>query len=122
MMEGMVSSARFQCNGQRYSLGKKYFEERILNEWRYIESSCVSSDSNYAIQMQYVDNQFIKLAKHDLVLDVAFWQMKEGNAVNFVGGDNKKGKTKLPGGGRDWKLNNDGTISAKHHPHLVLGF
>ena len=120
-MKGMVASTRLQSNGDIYSLGKRYFKERRFNEWRYIESSCVSSDSNYAIQVQYVDNQFIKLANDDLVLDVAFWDMKEGTGVNFVGGVDFK-KTKVPGGGRDWKLNDDGTISAKHHPHLVLGF
>ena len=57
----------------------------------------------------------------DLVFDVAHWRMEVGNAVNFVGGSTAKEVTKKGGGGRDWTINDDGTISAKHHPHLVLG-
>ena len=57
-----------------------------------------------------------------LCLDVAHWKMTEGNAVNFVGGTSSQHKTKQGGGGRDWVFHpGDGTISAKHHPHLVLG-
>merc|ERR1711862_56657 len=78
--------------------------------------------SQTEIFFQYVDNNYLKLFNQDLVLDVAFWQMKENTPVNYVGAGRADAHTKLGGGGRDWTLNNDGTISAKHHPHLVLGF
>ena len=71
------------------------------------------------MSFKYEDGAFIKLANDDLVFDVAFWNMSVGNAVN-VDGTSAKEKTKLGGGGRDWVIN-DGTIGAKHFPHLVLG-
>merc|ERR1711862_1006722 len=77
--------------------------------------------SQTEIFFQYVDNNYLKLFNQDLVLDVAFWQMKENTPVNYVGAGRADAHTKLGGGGRDWILNNDGTISAKHHPHFVLG-
>ena len=52
---------------------------------------------------------------------VAHWKMEAGTTVNFVGGTTQREKTKQGGGGRDWVINDDGTIGAKHHPHLVLG-
>jgi len=82
----------------------------------------VSDDDDKAIFLQYVDDCFLKLFNLDLVLDVAFWDMKVGTSVNYVGTGVDHAHTKLGGGGRDWTLNSDGTISAKHHPHLVLGF
>jgi hypothetical protein len=68
-----------------------------------------------------MDNQYVKLADADLVFDVSFWKMEPGNTVNFVGGTSTKAKTKQGGGGRDFVLNSDGTISCKHRPDLVLG-
>ena len=47
--------------------------------------------------------------------------LQVGNTVNFVGGTTKKEVTKQGGGGRDWVINADGTIGAKHRPDLVLG-
>merc|ERR1712232_48061 len=120
LKQGRVASGR--VNGGTASLGMQYFEERRFHEWRYIESQCVTNDSSYEIQFKYEDNNYLKVVGSDLVFDVAFWQMKEGTAVNFVGAGAGHVRTKQGGGGRDWTLNNDGTISAKHHPHLVLGF
>ena len=100
-------------------IGKKYLEERRAGPWRYIESGCGPTD--VAVSVKYEDGAFIKLANDDLVFDVAFWNMSVGTAVNFVGGTNAKAKTKLNGRGREWVINGDGTIGAKHFPHLVLG-
>jgi len=82
----------------------------------------VSSDSKNGIKFHYVDNNYLKLANEDLVFDVAFWKMVEGTPVNFVGSGAGHAKTKQGGGGRDWELNHDGTISPKNNPHLALGF
>ena len=87
--------------------------------FRYIESNAGSEKQ--AIKVSYKKNKFIKLEDSDLVFDVSFWKMEVGNTVNFVGGTTANERTELEGGGRDWTLNDDGTISAKHHPHLVLG-
>ena len=71
--------------------------------------------------MRYEDGNYLKLTDGDLVFDVAYWQMHAENAVNFVGGTTQNEKTKQGGGGRDWVINGDGTVSAKHQQHLVLG-
>jgi len=120
LKQGRVASGK--VNGGTASLGIKYFEERRHDVWRYIESQCVPNDSINVIEFEYVDQNYLKVVGKDLVFDVAFWQMKEGTPVNFVGAGAGHVHTKQGGGGRDWTLNNDGTISAKHHPHLVLGF
>merc|ERR1711998_311832 len=101
------------------AIGKKYLEEREYEAWRYIESGC--GPACVAISVRLEDGKFIKLANDDLVFDVSFWKMEVGNTVNFVGGTTAREKTKQGGGGRDWVINEDGTIGAKHHPHLVLG-
>jgi len=122
LKEGKIASTKLSSHGGNVALGKMYYEERRHGEWGYIESQCVADSEEDTVYLQYVDNNYLKLVNLDLVLDVAFWKMHEGNTVNYVGGRDNDGPTKLGGGGRDWTLNSDGTISAKHHPHLVLGF
>ena len=101
-------------------VGTKFLDEKRIGPWRYIESDgCFSASS---MRVRYEDQNYIKLADRDLVFDVAFWNMQKGNVVNFVGGTSTTDPTKKAGGGRDWIINDDGTISAKHHQHLVLGF
>ena len=100
-------------------IGMQYTQERQFQEWRYIES-CGTQASN-AIEVSWVQNNFLKVSGRDLVLDVAFWKMNSGTPVNFVGGPNKE-RTNLRGPGRDFTVNPDGTISCSHAPNLVLGF
>lgn len=71
----------------------------------------------------YVDGNFLML-DDEYALDVSFWKMEEGNTVNFVKAsdpDDGDARTLLYGGGRDWVLNDDGTVSPKGHPRLALG-
>lgn len=121
LKDGKIASTKLSSHGGQVALGKKHYEEKRFNEWRYIESQCVSENEDDTLYLQYVDNNYLKLVNLDLVLDVAFWKMHEGNVVNYVGAGADHARTKLGGGGRDWTLNSDGTISAKHHPDLVLG-
>jgi hypothetical protein len=97
------------------SISRRYSEERNYGEWRYTESEL----ANCAVRVSFVKGNFLKLADADLVLDVSFWRFQPGSTVNFVGG--RGDRTFLGGGGRDWAINEDGTISSKHHPNLVLG-
>jgi len=99
------------------SVGRMYSHEKRFGEWRYTESSLV--DKGAAVRVALEGSGFLKLQDADLVLDVSFWKFNSGTAVNFVGGN--AGRTRLEGGGRSWAVNDDGTISGKHHPHLVLG-
>jgi hypothetical protein len=103
-------------------ISKEYTREKSAGPWRYIESNCIEGGQEDAITVRYEEGEFLKLGACDLVLSVAFWKMEVGNVVNFVGGSGDSGhRTKLPGGGRSWTINNDGTISSQHHPRLVLG-
>ena len=73
-----------------------------------------------ACTAQLVQGKFIKRVDANLVLDVAFWVFQEGTAVNWVGGGSD-GRTYLNGGGRDFRVNPDGSICLVNHPHLCLG-
>lgn len=115
-------------------IGLQYPDSKLkeLDGWYYTEACAVE---NKSIEVQYLDNNFLAMKDedgHDLVLDVSFWMMESGNTVNFVrAGESEWSwlkpktwfqKTFLYGGGRDWILNvDDGTISPKHKPYLVLG-
>lgn len=131
LMEGRAVPLTIQKGGVVIGICKKYYEEKRAGSWRYIESS--AGNEKDAVHVKLVDDKFLMLqypyscagcgdvTNGDMTLDVSFWKMVSGNTVNFVGGTTSKDKTKQPGGGRDWTLDKDGTISAKHHPNLVLG-
>uniref|UniRef100_A0A7S2H6M5 Uncharacterized protein n=1 Tax=Helicotheca tamesis TaxID=374047 RepID=A0A7S2H6M5_9STRA len=68
-----------------FVIGKKYDEERTSEHWRYIESS-LSKEPEAAIQIYFEDDNYIMLSNADLVFDVSYWKLYEGNTVNFVGG------------------------------------
>ena len=99
-------------------IGTMYPEERRFQEWRYTESKCVAARD--ACSVQLVQGKFLKRVDANLVLDVAFWKFHEGTAVNWVGGGSD-GRTYLHGGGRDFRVNSDGSICLVNHPHLCLG-
>lgn len=107
-------------------IGKMYTTERYADfpngqMWRYIESA-KTIDKEKAVNVQYVNNQFISLVNDDLVFDIAYWKYAENVPVNFVGGANDESPTMLEGGGRDFTLNlEDGTIASSMNPDLVLG-
>lgn len=90
------------------------------------------TDDTPSLELEYIDENFLLLHHLDQqwVLDVSFWKFEKGNTVNFVKAtDNPrkswlkpKPETLLYGGGRDWQLNSDdGSISPKNKPDLVLG-
>ena len=61
------------------------------------------------------------------ILDVKNWNVAVGNPVQFVNTykssfDAENGDFGSAGGGDDWFINSDGTISQKGTPELVLGF
>ena len=85
-----------------------YPEERRFEEWRYTESKCVAAQD--ACSVQLVQGKFLKRVDANLVLDVAFWKFHEGTAVNWVGGGSDD-RTYLHGGGRDFRVNSDGSIA-----------
>jgi len=70
-----------------------------------------------ACSVQLVQGKFLKRVDADLVLEAG---NQEGAGVNWVGGESDE-KTYLAGGGRDWQVNEDGSISLVRDPDLVLG-
>lgn len=129
------------ARGDRVSLSPLclQFPEHVdtFFNWDYVltginndeEGARARGEGETNLRAEYVDNNFI-LFEANWALDVSNWQMKEGNTVNFVKVvDNpktkwwqKKPKTLEYGGGRDWVLNiEDGTISPKNYPDLILG-
>lgn len=117
---GKAAPLTLSSHGSIKGVGRKYAEERRAGPWRYTESACVD-DVARAVSVRFEDGAFLVLQDADLVLDVTHWKFEEGTTVNFVGGTSKKKKTRIIGGGRDWVINGDGTISVKKHSHLVLG-
>ena len=103
-----------------FGIGKFHPDQRVSGPWRYVVAcSRLSEESIYVI---WEDFNFLMVLNNDLVFDVKDWNYKEGNAVNFVGGiPTAKTKTKKYGGGRDWLINEDGTIGLRHQPQFVLG-
>lgn len=105
---------------QNLSLGRLYPEQRRYKNWRYTNAA-IGSNKPAVIRMD--DNGYIKLedtsGDTELVFDVSFWNFVEGSPVNFVGGQSAS-ETYI-GGGRLWTINEDGTISPRRAPHLVLG-
>ena len=92
-----------------------YPEERRFGEWRYTESKCVAARD--ACSVQLVQGKFLKRVDADLVLEAG---NQEGTGVNWVGGESDE-ETYLAGGGRDWQVNEDGSISLVKDPDLCLG-
>jgi len=72
------------------------------------------------ILIEYRESNFI-VFDNDFVLDIALWDVKEDQHVNFLKATDNS--TFTQGGGRDFVFNtHDGTISPKLNPSLVLGF
>ena len=98
------------------AIGRQYLEGKRYEEWRYTESAL---GPGAGVQLTLERGEILKLQDSDLVLDVSFWRMVEGEPVNFVGGDGER--TYLKGeslmrdptagprrDGRSWVVNNDG--------------
>ena len=64
---------------------------------------------------------FLVRTHDERCFDVAWWRYEPFNDVNLVNEKYDKSKTKIGGGGRSFVCNEDGTISLRHAPHLVLG-
>lgn len=102
-----------------------------LGDWNYLvtgvgdsNATSIRSFDESSLELEFIDSNFLLLHHKgsEWVLDVSFWIFEEGNDVNFIQAANEGQQTLLYGGGRDWVLNIDeGTISPKKHPELVLG-
>lgn len=109
-----------------FAIKKMYMQPKQHREWFYIELVVGKADTALEAKL---DGAFVAAATDCLhincscyppVLDVTGWQYKVENTVNLVNGPNDE-KTKAAGGGRDWVLNDDGTLACKKAPQLVLG-
>jgi len=93
---------------------------RRYSEWRYTESAI---GPNTPVTICLDEAGYIKLedtsGDNELYFCVAFWNYTPGNFVNFAGGLSRD--KSRSGGGFLWSVNDDGTISPRSAPHLVLG-
>jgi len=95
----------------------RYDSPRQFREWSYLELGV--GPKSMAMEVR-LEDQFIFREHDGRVFDVAFWKYEEGNHLSIVGGKKEK-KTRLKGGGRSFKINNDGTISCVAAPQYILG-
>lgn len=70
-----------ELNGELKVVGTG--ETKTADGWDYRETILVEDGP---IHIQY-DGNFILTSDQDYCLDIAYWQLEEGNVVNFVGGD-----------------------------------
>lgn len=88
LKDGKSCLATFVGQHRSLALGRVYEEQRRTGIWRYTEAA-LGSKQTVAIRMD--SSGHIKLEDtsgdgDELVFDVAFWNITEGNFVNFVGG------------------------------------
>merc|ERR1712176_35742 len=84
LRDGVIVNATLKSH-PGMAIGKKYDDERVTGDhaWRYIQSAIVPEEE--AIQIQMKMDNYIALPGEDLVFDVSYWKIVEGNTVNFVG-------------------------------------
>jgi len=104
------------CADSETAIVRQYDYEKTYQKWHYIELAL--GNATDALRVTY-DGNFIWYK--DLVFDVDCWKYTVGNAVNLVKEGSPDPVTDRRGGGRDFKINSDGTISPVKAPHLVLG-
>lgn len=94
-----------------------YPHPRTIGEWSYLE---VAAGPASAALCAHLEAPFIVSEVDNRVLDVAMWRYQEGEGISVVKGASQA-RTRLGGGGRDWVVNNGGTVSPAHATGFVLG-
>jgi hypothetical protein len=110
-----------------HKLGVVVDDKQHIGEMHYRDAKVVENPSNKdVVTVSYPQQNFIALesfkswcTKHKMMLDVAFWNLSADSKVKFVEGPHWD--SFQAGGGRDFVWNQDGTISTKLNPSLVLG-
>lgn len=90
-------------------------------EWDYIDLGVGAASK--CVKASY-DGQFIatnQIHHTEMVFDVSMWKFHEGNHLVLVKGHTSQQETRKFGGGRDFVIHADGTISPKPARHLLLG-
>jgi len=103
--------------GKALTLGK------FGNYMGYLYYEIHLGEAGNAARASY-DGEFVTLADDNKVFDVAFWDYRVGNEVNFVSAPMRCcciDRTRQRNGGRSFLHNTDGTLSLMLRPDLVLG-
>lgn len=120
LIEGKPCLAELSGEHKSLGVGRQYYDQRRYNKWRYTESAI---GPNTPVTICRDEAGYIKLedtsGDNELYFNVNFWNYTPGNAVNFVGGLSRD--KSRSGGGFLWSVNDDGTISPRSAPHLVIG-
>jgi len=99
-------------------------------EWKYIhlgvgpekEAGAQSRLVEVDVEGNFLVTRPSGAQKIELVFDISFWRHTEFNEVNLVGHKSKRADTFKDGGGRDFVINPDGTVSPAHATEFVLGW
>jgi len=102
----------------------KWAETRnAWGEWDYVDlgvgppHKCVRA----SYDGQFIATTHVLSSNEEMVFDVSMWRCVEGNHLVLVKAHTSDQETRKFGGGRDFVVNPDGTISSKPAPHLLLG-
>ena len=95
----------------------------VMAEWSVIQVGVGRAEA--AIVAALIDGEFISRVDDERVMDVHHWHMYSGNRFCLIRGlvdHPRKTRARLgtEPGGRSFVVNEDGTISPKMAPHLVL--
>ena len=102
-------------------------KEHVAGPWRYVRTGTVAADA--AANVKYKEPHII-LDKSDMVLEMALGTPGPGTDVNFVGHNEAQRMTATRGsgfkaykggGGKEWQINSDGSISPLGQSLYVLG-
>jgi hypothetical protein len=131
LLPGALDVPLTLVNFPGYAITKVHDNAKDAWEWKYIELQCSSSaeaEGRNRLVKVNVEGDFLAMPgsgtgqQVKMVFDVSFWKLEARNTVNLVGhGQDNHGKTYQGGGGRDWVVNKDGSVSPKNAMHLELG-
>lgn len=78
-------------------------------------------DASVAVRCVLDAGGFLVRTHDERCLDIAWWKYEPFNTLHLINEMYSKAKTKIGGGGRSFVCNEDGTVSPRYAPHLVLG-
>ena len=108
-------------NAQGHALTLKH-KPRTWKHWSYIELEIAKGNPESTVSLSRKGKFLVADGR---VLDVAMWRLTVGAMVNLVSDTRGEAQTFSAGGGRDFDINEDGTISpsmGRNIKEFVLGF
>ena len=110
-------------------VAKKYYKHKKAGENHYIESAVlnINTSGEKPIRVQIVNSFFITLPGENFAFTPALEEVKVNQEIRFIRHSSDAdpaslmSERTLSSGPREFQINDDGTISCKYEPDLVLG-